>query len=202
MDVKQFRQKLWTLAMRKSQKFACCTTLTSSKVSSPPPEHVIREGRLTLSCLTSTLAKVVVLPSRCFVKKWHCEGKWVTVAVGLTPRSTFVEEWMRELVNSLLQDPSGTVYCNFQLAQHINIVVRFTCWHSDVYPCEWSDRVTPHGHTYVLGAQSTVLAGGNQYVLAVDTGELPFDQWVIDKFRNGFTFYYRTTTPPSDRRRR
>lgn len=162
-------------------------------VSSPPPKHAIRERAIIVSCSTGILACLVVKPSKCCVAEWRCEGSWVSVGLKLTPRAASDQDWMRELINSLLLEPKTAMYGNSQHAQHICFVWKFTCWHSLEIPCDWY-TAQDCTYTFVHGTKPTLL-GSDTYVPGnnithVDTGNVTLDQWVQGKLKNGFTFFY------------
>lgn len=54
----------------------------------------------------------------------------------------FDEGWMRDLVNSLLQEPLSANFSKQKSAKSIALIIRIMSWHGDGFPLEWSPEAT------------------------------------------------------------
>lgn len=163
-----------------------------SVIDEPPAPPIIKERTVILTCSNTTLAVVAVKPSVCYLEEWRSEGTWVSIEVILTPRSPSDQEWMRELMWSMLLEPSTVLYTDNEPAQNICLVIHVTRWHSGVFP---PGEFTIQEYTYTLFPANMGGQHGESTALMVDTTNMSRDQWVQGQFQDGCTFHFKIIGP-------
>lgn len=180
----------------------------------PDPETswVYVHRLVNVTCSSEKLVSVIVKP--CMITKGPlASGPRLTVDVTLTPRAAHDEEWMRELVNSLLEGPlpgrpvfSASDPRNIEYARRTMFVIAFTSWLSAEFPREWYTTHVyvprePEGvgkqFEYWMQLQLRLHDDSPTRAVVVDTQDVPMHEWLErGQFKHGFTFYVRNTGAP------